>query len=151
MSEILNHYWPLILIGLLVLVALVWLATRRRQRVSIGDVDPVIAATLARSRASEPLSTASTAISRDATSPQDSAEDLRRIKGLGPKVAARLAELGVTRIEQLASLDTDQRLTLDAQLGPFAGRMARDRWVEQAGLLVGGDTAAFEAQFGKLG
>lgn len=151
MTEILNQYWPLILIGLLVLVAPVWLATRRRQRVSIGDVDPVIAATLARSRAPEPLSTTSTAISLDATSPQDIADDLRRIKGLGPKVAARLAELGVTRIDQLASLDADQRLTIDAQLGPFAGRMARDRWVEQAGLLVGGDTAAFEAQFGKLG
>lgn len=72
------------------------------------------------------------------------------LKGLGPKVAARLAELGVTRVGEIAALDDDDAAALDAQLGPFRGRMARDRWVEQARFLAAGDRAGFEAVFGKL-
>ncbi len=73
-----------------------------------------------------------------------------QLKGLGPKVAARLAEAGVTTIGQIAALDDAQAQALDAQLGTFAGRMARDRWVDQARLLAAGDRAGFEAVFGKL-
>jgi predicted flap endonuclease-1-like 5' DNA nuclease len=73
-----------------------------------------------------------------------------QLKGLGPKVAARLAELGITRVGQLAALDEDAAAALDARLGAFSGRMARDRWPEQARLLAAGDVAAYEAAFGKL-
>ncbi len=73
------------------------------------------------------------------------------IKGLGPKVAARLAEHGITRVDQLAALSDDEAASLDAKLGNFSGRMARDRWIEQARLLAAGDRAGFEATFGKLG
>jgi predicted flap endonuclease-1-like 5' DNA nuclease len=73
------------------------------------------------------------------------------VKGLGPKVAAMLAERGITRVDQLAALSPDEASALDVQLGAFTGRMVRDRWIEQAKLLAAGDTAAYEAQFGKLG
>lgn len=73
-----------------------------------------------------------------------------RLKGLGPKVAARLGELGIDRIGQIAALDDAGVAALDAQLGPFAGRIVRDRWVEQARLLANGDRAGFERIFGKL-
>ncbi|MBN8806719.1 MAG: hypothetical protein J0I47_00555 [Sphingomonas sp.] len=76
---------------------------------------------------------------------------LTTIKGLGPKVAALLAERGVTRVDQLAALSDADAAALDAQLGTFAGRMTRDRWLDQANLLASGDTAAYEAEFGKLG
>lgn len=76
--------------------------------------------------------------------------DLTRLKGLGPKLAAQLAERGLTRIEQIAALSSDEAATLDTQLGSFNGRLSRDRWVEQATLLAAGDTAGYEAQFGKL-
>jgi predicted flap endonuclease-1-like 5' DNA nuclease len=72
------------------------------------------------------------------------------LKGLGPRVAARLEELGITSVGQLAALDDDAAARLDAQLGSFAGRMARDRWLEQARFLAAGDRAGFEAVFGKL-
>jgi len=75
---------------------------------------------------------------------------LTQLKGLGPKVAARLAELGITSVGQLAALSDAEAAALDADLGPFAGRMARDRWPEQARLLAAGDRAGFEAAFGKL-
>lgn len=73
-----------------------------------------------------------------------------QLKGLGPKVAARLAELGVTTVGQIAALDHDAGQRLDAQLGAFQGRLERDRWIEQARFLAAGDRAGFEAVFGKL-
>lgn len=76
--------------------------------------------------------------------------ELGQLKGLGPKLAATLAELGYTRIEQIAALGPDQAEALDARLGAFRGRMARDRWIEQATLLTAGDRAGYEARFGKL-
>lgn len=79
------------------------------------------------------------------------AADITHLKGLGPKLTARLAELGVTRLEQIAALTPAEADALDAQLGSFTGRMTRDRWIEQARLLVAGDRAGYEAAFGKLG
>jgi predicted flap endonuclease-1-like 5' DNA nuclease len=79
------------------------------------------------------------------------AQSITLLKGLGPKIATRLAELGITRVDQLAWLDDAEAAQLDAQLGVFTGRMERDRWREQARLLAQGDRAGYEAQFGKLG
>ena len=151
-NEFLATYWPIILGGLIALIALVLLLTRRSQHVEIGQIDPVIAPTLARQGPIDPPATLpEVRIAETSPAPPTSGDDLRRIKGLGPKVAARLSELGVVRFDQLAALDADAQAALDAQLGTFAGRMARDRWVEQAGLLARDDIIAFEAQFGKLG
>ena len=83
--------------------------------------------------------------------PSAPADDLSRIKGLGPKAAAQLKAFGITRFDQLGSLDGAQTAALDAQMGAFKGRIARDRWIEQARYLARGDTSGFEAEFGKLG
>lgn len=77
-------------------------------------------------------------------------DDLTRMKGVGPKLAAQLQALGYPRYADLAALDPAARDALDAELGVFSGRLARDRVVEQAGFLARGDTAGFEAAFGKL-
>jgi len=79
------------------------------------------------------------------------AMEITQLKGLGPKLAATLAELGFTRIDQIAALTPAEADDLDARLGAFKGRMARDRWIEQAKLLSAGDKAGYEAAFGKLG
>jgi predicted flap endonuclease-1-like 5' DNA nuclease len=79
------------------------------------------------------------------------ADDLTRMKGVGPKVAALLNELGVTRFAQIAGWSDDDIARIDTHLGAFRGRAVRDRWVEQARLLAAGDTAAYEAAFGRLG
>ncbi|MEY3704544.1 MAG: hypothetical protein RLZZ561_2164 [Pseudomonadota bacterium] len=77
-------------------------------------------------------------------------DNLRLIKGLGPKLNTMLNDLGVTRFEQIAGLDASAVAALDAKLGAFAGRITRDNFVDQAGLLAKGDVAAFEAKYGKL-
>ena len=77
-------------------------------------------------------------------------DDLRRIKGLGPKLVATLHALGITRYAQIAAWTDADLDELDTKLGAFAGRPRRDSWVEQARLLEGGDTAAYEEKFGKL-
>ena len=151
-NEILEAYWPIALGTLLVLVALVTLllVRRRGQRVELGQIDPVIAPTLTRTKTISPV-VAPPVVPVAIAPPLGDADDLRRIKGLGPKVAAQLGGLGIIRFDQLAALDSEGQARLDAQLGPFAGRMARDRWVEQAALLAQNDIAAFEARFGKVG
>lgn len=86
-----------------------------------------------------------------APQPGGPAFPLTALKGLGPRAAATLNECGIASINDLAALSPAEADAIDAQLGPLAGRMARDRWVEQARLLAAGDTAGFEAAFGKLG
>lgn len=78
-------------------------------------------------------------------------DNLQMIKGVGPKLAEKLNENGIVRFEQLAALSADEADLLDARLGPFKGRLARDRVVEQASYLARGDREGFEARFGKIG
>ncbi|MBX9662313.1 hypothetical protein [Novosphingobium sp.] len=80
----------------------------------------------------------------------DEGDDLTRIKGLGPKISTALRALGVTRYAEIAAWTEADVARIDAQLGAFAGRATRDNWIEQARLLSSGDTAAYEAKFGKL-
>lgn len=77
-------------------------------------------------------------------------DDLTRIKGLGPKLAETLRGLGVTSFSQIAAWDDAEIDRIDAQLGRFQGRIRRDDWPAQARLLAAGDTAGYEAKFGKL-
>jgi predicted flap endonuclease-1-like 5' DNA nuclease len=77
-------------------------------------------------------------------------DDLRQIKGLGPKLNSTLAGLGITRFDQIAACNADDVAKVDAHLGTFKGRIVRDNWIEQAGFLASGDVAGFEAKFGKL-
>nr|WP_269141522.1 hypothetical protein [Sphingomonas sp. IC-56] len=95
-------------------------------------------------------SPASVAASGPAPVSSDDADDFTRMKGVGPKLAERLRALGITRFAQIAALTSSEAAALDAQLGTFQGRLQRDRWIEQAGFLAAGDTAGYEAQFGRL-
>lgn len=79
------------------------------------------------------------------------ADNLVLLKGVGPKFVQRLNELGITRFDQLAGLNGNEVAHLDERLGPFQGRLARDRVVEQAAYLARGDTDGFEEKFGSLG
>lgn len=83
--------------------------------------------------------------------PSGPPDNLRLLKGVGPKLAAQLNEFGITRFDQLAGLTANEVALLDKRMGAFEGRIARDRLVEQACYLERGDSDGFEAKFGKLG
>jgi len=78
-------------------------------------------------------------------------DNLQTMKGVGPKLAAQLNACGITRFEQLARLNPNEVEMVDARMGPFRGRIERDRLVEQADCLARGDSDRFESTFGRLG
>ena len=78
-------------------------------------------------------------------------DNLQVMKGVGPKFAALLNQNGITRYAQIARLSPGEIEALDAKLGAFSGRIARDRIVDQAHYLARDDKDGFEAKFGKLG
>ena len=80
-----------------------------------------------------------------------SGDDLTRIKGLGPKIAALLGEFGISTFAQIAALTPEEVERIDAKMGRFAGRITRDQWVAQAQLLATGDEPGFAAQYGNNG
>lgn len=108
--------------------------------------DPAAAPTPAPSPAATPAASPAAA-----AAPAGPPDELTRMKGVGPKVAALLNGLGVTRFDQIAGWTDADVDRVDAQLGAFKGRIRRDQWVDQARLLAAGDTAGYEARFGKLG
>jgi NADH-quinone oxidoreductase subunit E len=66
-------------------------------------------------------------------------DDLKRIRGVGPKLEAQLNGVGVYHYDQIASWTPDQIAWLDGQLGAdFRGRVLRDDWVAQAKQLMEG-------------
>jgi predicted flap endonuclease-1-like 5' DNA nuclease len=78
------------------------------------------------------------------------ADDLLQIKGVGPKLNQLLVGLGISRFDQIAKWGAGEISKVDGHLGSFKGRIVRDKWVEQSGLLARGAIAEFEAKFGKL-
>ena len=92
-------------------------------------------------KAPEPAST---------TAPVEGEDDLRRIKGLGPKLVSLLHEQGVTSFAQIAAWNESDIDRMDARMGRFQGRIRRDDWVEQAKLLAADDLAGYESKFGNL-
>jgi len=82
--------------------------------------------------------------------PSEGADDLLKLKGVGPKLGALLTELGVTRYAQIAGWSDSDIAAIDAKLGNFKGRPVRDQWIDQAKYLAAGDIAGFEAKYGKI-
>ncbi|MCH8518115.1 MAG: NADH-quinone oxidoreductase subunit E [Cyclobacteriaceae bacterium] len=75
------------------------------------------------------------------TEARGAADDLRKIKGVGPKLAKLLNTLGVYHFWQVASWGPDEVAWVDENLEGFKGRVSRDDWGTQAKILAeGGET-----------
>jgi predicted flap endonuclease-1-like 5' DNA nuclease len=173
MAELLQDNWLLLVVALLIGVLVAWwlFAASRRTRVELtrpeegtpakrnqalidaargnagsADIPPPTPEGLA--GIGEAVAAAASPVPAEAA--MGDGDDLTRIKGLGPKLAEQLNGLGVTRFAQIAAWDEAEIDRIDAQLGRFQGRIRRDDWQGQARLLAEGDTAGYEAKFGKL-
>ena len=62
----------------------------------------------------------------------ESTDDLTRISGVGPKLAKKLNQAGVTRFVQIAELSDEAIAQLERDVVRFNGRIKRDDWQGQA-------------------
>ncbi len=67
--------------------------------------------------------------------PRGAPDDLAKLTGVGPQIVKKLNEHGVFHYWQLAAMTTAEADKLDADL-KFNGRIARDKWSEQARVLM---------------
>lgn len=157
MTELLETYWPLLVAALLVGLVIAWyvFSASRRTRVTgtSRDVLDEGAAPAERNKAlidSAPAATPMEPAAGAAPVAASGGDDLTRIKGLGPKLAATLNGLGVTSFTQIAAWDDAEIARIDSQLGRFEGRIRRDDWVGQAQLLAEGDETGFAGKYGNV-
>ena len=78
------------------------------------------------------------------------ADDLRRIEGIGPKLALKLAEAGITTYAALAATPVERLEALIAAAGARFKLARPQTWPEQAALLAAGDEAGFAALAAQL-
>ncbi|HSF96865.1 MAG TPA: NADH-quinone oxidoreductase subunit NuoE [Thermohalobaculum sp.] len=71
-----------------------------------------------------------------AAKPKAKADDLTKIKGIGPKMAETLNAMGVTSYAQIAAWSEAEAAEIDGK-AKARGRIARDGWIEQARALAG--------------
>ena len=71
------------------------------------------------------------------------ADDLKMIKGIGPKLEALLNSLGIYHYDQVAKWGPAEVDWADNELVGFKGRVSRDSWVAQAKILAEGGQTEF--------
>ncbi|WP_424986043.1 NADH-quinone oxidoreductase subunit E [Microbulbifer sp. S227A] len=73
-------------------------------------------------------------------------DDLKLIKGIGPKLEGVLNEIGVYHFDQIAAWSAAEVAWVDDNLIGFKGRVSRDDWVAQARKLAAGEETEFAAR-----
>ncbi len=64
-------------------------------------------------------------------------DNLKQIKGVGPKLERELNEMGIYAFSQIAAFSEANLVWVDAKLSSIKGRPMRDDWVGQAARLMG--------------
>jgi len=72
-------------------------------------------------------------------------DDLKRIEGIGPKIASVLQEAGITSFAQLADAGVSGIEQILRESDPRLLRFKADTWSEQASLAAAGEWEALEA------
>jgi NADH-quinone oxidoreductase subunit E len=76
------------------------------------------------------------------------ADDLKLIKGVGPKLEGVLNELGFFHFDQISKWSDSEVAWVDNRL-KFKGRITRDEWIDQATTLAAGGETAFSKKAAK--
>jgi len=77
------------------------------------------------------------------------ADDLKMIKGVGPKLEKLLNTLGFFHFDQVAKWTEEELAWVDQNLEGFKGRASRDEWVSQAKILASGEMTEFSSRVKK--
>ena len=77
------------------------------------------------------------------------ADDLKLIKGVGPKLEKLLNTLGFYHFDQIAKWSAEELSWVDENLEGFKGRASRDEWVSQANTLAKGEITEFSSRVSK--
>lgn len=75
-------------------------------------------------------------------------DDLKLIKGVGPKLEAMLNRMGIFHFDQVAGWTGAELAWVDDNLEGFKGRASRDAWVAQARILAAGGSTEFSGRNG---
>jgi predicted flap endonuclease-1-like 5' DNA nuclease len=78
-------------------------------------------------------------------------DDLKQIKGVGPKLENTLHEMGIYHFDQIAGWGPKEQAWMDDNLAGFKGRATRDNWVPQAKTLAAGGATEFSKKVDKGG
>ena len=71
------------------------------------------------------------------------ADNLKEIKGIGPKLEQLLNENGIYHFAQIAAWGPSELRWADYGLAKFKGRASRDEWIDQAKILASGGETEF--------
>jgi NADH-quinone oxidoreductase subunit E len=77
------------------------------------------------------------------------ADNLKEIKGVGPKLEQMLHQMGFYHFDQIAAWTEAEVTWVNENLAGFKGRATRDNWVAQAKILAAGGETEFSARVGK--
>jgi predicted flap endonuclease-1-like 5' DNA nuclease len=108
--------------------AIVETVVAANEDVAEAVVEPVVAAEPIVAEAAVPVVEA---VEAAPAAVEAALDDLTKLVGVGPKLAASLAELGVTKFSQIAAWTPDELDSYD-QLLNLKGRAVREAWVAQA-------------------
>lgn len=76
-------------------------------------------------------------------------DDLKRIKGIGPKLETLCNSMGFWHFDQIAAWTAEEIAWVDENLEGFKGRVTRDEWVSQAKALAAGEETEFSKKVDK--
>ena len=105
--------------------------------------------TPAKATAAEPTDAAGTKPQGLTAARGGKADDLKQIKGIGPKLEKLCNSLGFYHFDQIATWTPAEIAWVDENLEGFKGRVTRDTWVAQAKLLAAGGETEFSKRVGK--
>jgi predicted flap endonuclease-1-like 5' DNA nuclease len=76
------------------------------------------------------------------------ADNLQEIEGIGPALEKMVNSLGFYHFDQIAAWTEADLALVDAEMKTFKGRIKRDRWVDQAKIIVSEGLEAFRERAG---
>ncbi|MEB8385979.1 NADH-quinone oxidoreductase subunit E [Rhodobacteraceae bacterium KMM 6894] len=123
------------------------------------DAPPAVVKSSAKAKApADPTPVEATPVEGPGTKPQSldaprdgGPDDLKMIKGVGPKLEQLLNSLGFHHFDQIAGWTADEVAWVDQNLQGFKGRVSRDDWVQQARQLAAGEQTEFSTRVKKGG